>query len=285
MVYGFRRHAAFLQSPLDDFGYDPTDAFIANPAFLSVVIDVPPGLAEMINEINVQCSLTQYLGDHAFTTNQQCCRAVAVVELLGTGRSGPTIVGRGQQNVPRRTGRTGQRLRQACQRCALRTGDVSGGCKLVQVQRLRHYSGIQTLGERQAARGEQQLAHASLTILTAQRITRCGNRHGDAVFIPIGHGPMPFALALQLGGIPGIGFHDCLPAQAQARDVSAESGDTDAHSELLMSDPVPFQEGANVFNGFTCLWQFICELLEHVNHFRPDIQLHLATSLSGLCGE
>ncbi|MCY1309258.1 hypothetical protein D9M70_593360 [compost metagenome] len=151
MIDLLRRHAAVLERALNYLRHAVADARVANPAFFTVVVDVAPGLAEVIDEVDTQHSLAEYLGDDLVATQQQGCGAIAVVQLLGAGGTGTAVVGGGQQHAARSTRGAGQGLRQASQGGALRAGDIHRAAVLADIQRLTNHGGIQPFGKRQGA--------------------------------------------------------------------------------------------------------------------------------------
>ena len=91
--------------------------------------------------------------------------------------------------------------------------------------------------ERFAALGlEARYRAAKLAAIEiAEAIARGGDRHGDGILVPVGHGALALALGLQCAVEPGVGGHHRLALQAAHRHIGAVSQNPLGH--VVTPDP------------------------------------------------
>src|SRR6185437_35551 len=81
-------------------------------------------------------------------------------------------------------------------------------------------------------RGRSEVDVADVLGLVArQAVARCLDRHGDRVFVPVGHRALALGEAAQPGGEPLVGVVHRLTAEAQTRHIGPIGHDSD-HARL-----------------------------------------------------
>ena len=96
------------------------------------------------------------------------------------------------------------------------------------IERACDNAGVETVGEGQGGRGEMH-GRKLIAVEIAEAVTRGGDRHGDGILVPIGHGALALALRLQRTVEPRIGRHHRLALQAAHRHIGAVSQNALGH--------------------------------------------------------